>query len=308
MYSITTPQTEEDFKRYFHFRWLMLRKPLNLPEGSEKDGYDSFAHHQMIIDQDGQPIAIGRLYINADNEGAIRFMAVAPEMRGKGLGRFIAQNLESYAREQNLKRLVCNAREDAIQFFEQLGFIEQGVTIHQQHTPLRHVLMVKPLEGISEHFYRQAWCVELQNEWHQTIPLSNKMNIRITHYNGSMLNTQISVDGNQNPHHTLFAGSLFSQATLTGWGLIWLMMKEQNLDGTIILTESSIRYHKPIKTKPIASTTLDTLSGDLLRLTRKKVARLNLEVQLLDDSLHCATFTGTYLVLPKSYEQKQEND
>jgi hypothetical protein len=41
--------------------------------------------------------------------------------------------------------------------------------------------------------------------------------------------------GNQNPHHTLFAGSLFSLATLTGWGLIWLMLRERHLGGTIIL-------------------------------------------------------------------------
>ncbi len=32
--------------------------------------------------------------------------------------------------------------------------------------------------------------------------------------------------GNQNPHHTVFAGSLFSRGTtLTGWGLIWLMLR-----------------------------------------------------------------------------------
>ncbi|XPE67852.1 YiiD C-terminal domain-containing protein [Shigella boydii] len=37
-----------------------------------------------------------------------------------------------------------------------------------------------------------------------------------------------------NPHHTLFAGSLFSLATLTGWGLIWLMLRERHLGGTII--------------------------------------------------------------------------
>jgi thioesterase domain-containing protein len=47
--------------------------------------------------------------------------------------------------------------------------------------------------------------------------------------------------GNQNPHHTLFAGSLFSLATLTG-GLIWLMLRERHLGGTIILADAHIRY------------------------------------------------------------------
>ena len=57
--------------------------------------------------------------------------------------------------------------------------------------------------------------------------------------------------GNQNPHHTLFAGSLFSLATLTGWGLIWLMLRERHLGGTIILADAHIRYSKPISGKPM---------------------------------------------------------
>jgi hypothetical protein len=31
-------------------------------------------------------------------------------------------------------------------------------------------------------------------------------------------------------------------ATLTGWGLIWLMLRERHLGGTIILADAHIRY------------------------------------------------------------------
>lgn len=57
-----------------------MRKPFHQPPDSEKDGYDSAAHHQMIVNEAGQIPAIGRLYINVDDEGAIRFLSVHPSM------------------------------------------------------------------------------------------------------------------------------------------------------------------------------------------------------------------------------------
>ncbi|STJ83427.1 putative acetyltransferase [Escherichia coli] len=87
--------------------------------------------------------------------------------------------------------------------------------------------------------------------------------------------------GNQNPHHTLFAGSLFSLATLTGWGLIWLMLRERHLGGTIILADAHIRYSKPISGKPHAVADLGALSGDLDRLARGRKARVQMQVEIL---------------------------
>lgn len=48
------------------------------------------AHHQMVVDEEGNLVAVGRLYINADNEASIRFMAVDPSVQEKGLGTLMA--------------------------------------------------------------------------------------------------------------------------------------------------------------------------------------------------------------------------
>lgn len=104
--------------------------------------------------------------------------------------------------------------------------------------------------------------------------------------------------GNQNPHHTLFAGSLFSLATLTGWGLIWLMLRERHLGGTIILADAHIRYSKPISGKPHAVADLGALSGDLDRLARGRKARVQMQVEIFGDETPGAVFEGTYIVLP----------
>lgn len=298
MYHLRVPLTEQELKDYYQFRWEMLRKPLHQPVGSERDAYDAMAHHQMVVDEEGKPVAVGRLYINADNEAAIRFLAVAPSVQSKGLGRLVAITLESVARQEGVKRVVCSAREDAVDFFTKLGFINQGEITAPQTTPVRHFLMIKPVATLDDILHRPDWCGQLQQAWYQHIPLSEKMGVRISQYTGQRFVTTMPEAGNQNPHHTLFAGSLFSLATLTGWGLIWLMLRECELDGTIILADAHIRYSSPISGRPRAVADLSSLSGDLDRLTHGRKARVQLRVALHGDEGQGAVFEGTYIVLP----------
>lgn len=298
MYHLRIPVTEKELADYYHFRWKMLREPLYQPEGSERDAYDAMAHHQMVVDEKGQPVAIGRLYINADNEASIRFLAVDPHLQDKGLGTLVAMTLESVARQEGVKRVVCSAREDAVEFFSKLGFVNQGEITTPQTTPVRHFLMIKPVESMDDILHRPDWCGQLQQAWYEHIPLSEKMGVRISQYTGQRFVTTMPEAGNQNPHHTLFAGSLFSLATLTGWGLIWLLLRERHLGGTIILVEAYIRYSAPVTGRPRAIAELSSISGDLDRLARGRKARVQLEVRLLGDESEGSLFEGTYMVLP----------
>ncbi|MFZ4834633.1 fatty acid biosynthesis protein FabY [Rouxiella sp. Mn2063] len=300
MYHLRVPVTEAELAAYYKFRWEMLRKPLRQPEGSERDAYDAMAHHQMVVDENGNPVAIGRLYINADNEAAIRFLAVEPTVQAKGLGTLVAMALESVARQEGVKRVVCSAREDAVAFFAKLGFENQGEITTPQTTPVRHFLMIKPMATLDDILHRPDWCGQLQQAWYDHIPLSEKMGVRISQYTGQRFVTTMPEAGNQNPHHTLFAGSLFSLATLTGWGLIWLLLRERHLGGTIILADAHIRYSAPVTGRPRAIADLSSISGDLDRLAKGRKARVQLDVKLCGDEQEGAIFEGTYLVLPAS--------
>ncbi|MDX5629911.1 MULTISPECIES: fatty acid biosynthesis protein FabY [unclassified Brenneria] len=298
MYHLRVPQTAEELDAYYQFRWEMLRKPLHQPLGSERDAYDALAHHQTVVDEQGRLVAIGRLSINADNEASIRFLAVHPDVRGKGLGTLLAITLESVARQEGAKRVVCSAREDAMAFFAKLGFVNQGEISAPQTTPIRHFLMIKPVETLDDILHRPDWCGQLQQAWYQRIPLSEKMGVRISQYTGQKFITTMPETGNQNPHHTLFAGSMFSLATLTGWGLIWLLLRERHLGGTIILADAHIRYSTPITGRPSAVADLGSLSGDLDRLARGRKARVQLNVELFGDDRKGSLFEGVYIVLP----------
>lgn len=306
MYHLRVPTTEQELKDYYQFRWEMLRKPLHQPIGSEKDAYDAMAHHQMVVDEQGKPVAIGRLYINADNEAAIRFLAVEPAVRAKGLGTLVAMTLESVARQEGVKRVVCSAREDTVDFFSKLGFVSQGEITAPQTTPVRHFLMIKPVVTMDDILHRPDWCGQLQQAWYDHIPLSEKMGVRISQYTGQRFVTTMPEAGNQNPHHTLFAGSLFSLATLTGWGLIWLLLRERHLGGTIILADAHIRYSAPVTGRPRAVAELSSLSGDLDRLARGRRARVQLDVNLFGNEDAGAVFSGTYMVLPVAADAESD--
>lgn len=298
MYHLRVPQTAQELEQYYQFRWEMLRKPLHQPKGSERDAWDAMAHHQMVVDEEGNPVAIGRLYVNAENEASIRFIAVSPTVQDKGLGTLVVITLESVARQEGVKRITCRAREDAVEFFAKLGFVNQGEMTAPQTTPLRHFLMIKPIKTLDDILHRADWCDQLQQAWYKHIPLSEKMGVRISQYTGQKFITTMPEIGNQNPNQTLFAGSLFSLATLTGWGLIWLMLREHHLGGTIILADAHIRYSKPISGRPSASADLGSISGDLDRLARGRKARVQLDVELCGDNLCGAVFEGVYLILP----------
>ncbi len=297
MFKLITPTTDNQLNKYFHFRWQMLREPWRMPIGSERDEYDSMSHHRMIVDSRGYPMAIGRLYITPDCEGQIRYMAVKANRRSKGMGSLILVALESLARQEGAKRLVCNAREDAIPFYAKNGFERRG-ELTDERGPVRHQQMVKTLDPMANVLRKPEWCMELQDRWGKHIPISDKMGIKIQQYTGYQFQCCAQLNPNLNPHNTLFAGSAFTLATLTGWGMAWLLMRERDLQGDIVLVDSHIRYRHPVVQNPVASTSLDGISGDLDRLESGRKARIVVRVIISSGEVEAIEFIGTYMLIP----------
>ncbi|MFC1236761.1 YiiD C-terminal domain-containing protein [Vibrio sp. F74] len=298
MFKLITPKTANQIAKYYHFRWQMLREPLRMPVGSERDEFDEMSHHRMIVDGRGRPVAVGRLYVTSDHEGQIRFMAVKPNRRDKGVGSLILVALESFARQEGVKRLVCNARQEAMSFYIKNGFESQG-EISGQYGANRHQQLVKQLDPMDNILRRPDWCAELQERWEQQIPISDKMGIKITQYTGYQFECSAQLNPNLNPRNSMFAGSAFTLATLTGWGMTWLLMKERGLKADIVLADSKVRYRHPVEETPIATTSLDGISGDLDRFENGRKARVVISVTIYSGNAAAVEFVGTYMLLPE---------
>jgi thioesterase domain-containing protein len=295
--TIYTPKSEQELKDYFHFRWQWLREPWGYPEGSEKDEYETVSEHRVLLNALGEIVACGRVHLNSSEEAQIRHIAVAKDHLRKGLGQVILSALESVARELGATRAVTNSRESSIPFFSSCGFeIEKEAPDELGKLKRKH--MHKELSDNNVLILHPKWCAELQRTWHEQIPITEHMGIKLYQYTERTIETRASLNKNVNLHGSMFAGSIFSQATLTGWGMIFLQLKQKGLEGEIVLGDGNIHYHKPVTMKPRAICNIENFKSKFELLQKGKKCPVDLKVEIHDGDTAVAEFSGKYWVLP----------
>ena len=142
---IIEPTTSEEFKKYYNLRYQILRKPWGQLPGSERDEREETSIHRMIIDNTtGNALAVGRLQFNSKDEAQIRYMAVADDSQGKGLGNQIISALEDVARGRGIQRIILSARGNALKFYKNNGYNIMKKT-HLLFGEIQHWLMGKEL-------------------------------------------------------------------------------------------------------------------------------------------------------------------
>jgi len=300
------PQSFEEYEAYYQFRWEMLRKSLGQPLGSEQDGLEEQSFHRMILDNNNQILAIGRLHQVNQYQAQIRYMAVAPNSQGQGLGRQIITAIEGLAKQLGVKEILLNARATAIGFYQKCAYENQGFS-HLLFDEIKHFTLLKKLTNGSNH--QDDLTDELQNLWHKTIPLSKAMNIEISYYNGHFLQTSCDLIFNKNLHNTMFAGSIYTLATLTGWAWVHMQLKHFQKNNTcvgdIVLADANIRYKSPLKGVARAFISLNDINNeqekcDLHRLTIGKKAHFEINVNIACGDNIVANFKGLYVIIPRN--------
>ena len=139
-----SPRIPAEWENYFDLRWRVLRAPWNQPRGSEKDDRETDSEHVMVVGPDSSALAVGRLHFNTPVEAQVRFMAVEPEARGRGLGSLVLQECERRARTAGATSIVLNARDDVQGFYVRHGFVIVGPG-EMLFSSIRHVRMRKDL-------------------------------------------------------------------------------------------------------------------------------------------------------------------
>ncbi|MDR8525515.1 thioesterase domain-containing protein [Shewanella fidelis] len=139
---------------------------------------------------------------------------------------------------------------------------------------------------------------QLQQTWHQTIPVSEFMQITPLAFDAEGFSVTAPLAPNINLHNTMFAGSIYTLMTLTGWGMLWLQQQLAGVDGDIVLADASVRYLAPIDNKPVAKVRWP--DADLTMLAQGRRVKLGLEVELYCQDKLCASFSGLYVSVPKS--------
>ena len=215
MYRVITPQTAAELDAYYQLRWELLRKPFNLPVGSERDEYDSVAIHRLMLTEDGTPspwagsssvatrprsaswrcapsTAVGA---GSPHGGGSR--AAGPRREGEAAGDERPPGGGGVLSQVRISR----SGEGPVSF---------GRIPHRQ--------MIKSLSPLQTIQYRPEWCQDLTTRWSQGHSHQREDGVHITHYDGQTFHLKANLAANLNVHDTMFAGSIYSQCVLAGWG------------------------------------------------------------------------------------------
>jgi len=297
MIECIAPRNKAEFSRYYHFRWQLLRESWQQEPGSEQDELEVQAIHRMLIDENETVLGVARLHFTEQYQAQIRYMAISHSEQGQGLGKKLLAELEFQAMLRGAQVIVLNAREQAIQFYQKSGY-QLGDISHVLYGEVKHFFMEKTLSIL--HKSKNKSIKKLQDTWYQTIPISKAMNIAISYYDEMSMFTHCDPTFNKNLHNTMFAGSIYTLATLTGWGWVYFQLLRDSCEGDIVLADASIKYIAPIKGIVAAKTTRQLVVGECKPLQYGKKARFSVDVELLSGEKVAARFTGHYVVIPKN--------
>ncbi|MCF6437399.1 bifunctional GNAT family N-acetyltransferase/hotdog fold thioesterase [Pseudoalteromonas sp. MMG022] len=296
MFKVSSPQSSEDWQAYYQLRWQVLREPWGQPRGSEQDDLEQESEHLYIKDNEGKVLAVARLHFNTQQQAQVRYMAVSEAHRSQNLGSRLLHELEKIAWQQNAEELVLFARERALAFYENHGY-QMVEKAHLAYNDIQHWKMVKQRPTEPGWFRHPEWTQVLQDTWRESIPISDAMGIKVESYTNWQFSTRADLKANLNLHNSMFAGSIYSMATLTGWGATYLALKEKNLEGNIVLADANIKYLKPLTTAPSASVSIADCQGNFEDLKADGKAKYIVPVRVHDGDVLVAKFEGTFVVL-----------
>jgi len=231
----------------------------------------------VALDDQEQIVAAGVLFELAVQQAQVD-VVVTPSMRQQGIGRQLVTHLIEQAQARQLTRLVGHRAEP---FWLKLGFV---LALHSQCALLLDCAVS-----------------ELVNTWHQGIPMSQFMGLEITEASVDRVITEAVMDNCINVHHSMFAGAIYSQAVLTGWGLIHLAMARYGLMGSIVLASGEVKYRRPLLRNPCGVVEHNLSLADFESLVAGNKCSVSLTVNLSEGSgsQRCATFVGRYVIIPR---------
>jgi thioesterase domain-containing protein len=138
------------------------------------------------------------------------------------------------------------------------------------------------------------------------IPLTRAMGVTVAGFDTTGLTLHAPLAPNLNHKHTAFGGSLATLATLAGWGLLQLLLRE-HAPVTVVIQESTARYLRPVTAELQARCALppaDALDRFVRTLERKGAARIGLDVEIPSGNELAVSFHGQFVAFDPSRDRR----
>lgn len=134
------------------------------------------------------------------------------------------------------------------------------------------------------------------------IPLINHMGFGEPSYDGHSLTLSAELAPNVNDKGTGFGGSLATLATLCGWAMVTLYLRERGRDCDVMIRDSQLKYLTPVTGDFSAITVLPEpteLDSFMSYIDSKGRGRLNLDVEIRQGDKVAMTLSGAYVAVER---------
>jgi thioesterase domain-containing protein len=148
----------------------------------------------------------------------------------------------------------------------------------------------------------------LETTLHREIPLTRAMGVTVVRFDAGGLTLAAPLAANLNHKRTAFGGSLAALATLAGWGLLQLLLRD-HAPTTVVIRDSTVRYLHPV-TQDIEATCPPPAAPELERFLRmferRGMARIELVATIPAGGEEAVQFRGGYVALNKARHPQVE--
>jgi len=136
------------------------------------------------------------------------------------------------------------------------------------------------------------------------IPLLTHMGLGDFDWDGESLEIPAQLAPNVNDKGTGFGGSQATLATICGWSLITLLLRERGLDCDLVIADSQLEYRAPVDGDFNARCELPgpaTVEAFLKRLRERGRAPLALEIEIRQGDKLALQMKGRYVATARAH-------
>lgn len=142
--------------------------------------------------------------------------------------------------------------------------------------------------------------IRLEEYIKHNIPLTNFINFSINELTHNSIRITAPLKPNDNHYGTVFGGSLAIMGILAGWGLLHFNMTEENINGTLVIKEGTMKFIRPALTDFEAvnrSLPPEVWSDFKNEFFEKGKAKIRIKTELYSKGNLVAVHEGTYVML-----------
>lgn len=139
---------------------------------------------------------------------------------------------------------------------------------------------------------------EAEEFFYRKIPITRAMGVRVAAYDGNQLQLVAPLALNHNHLGTAFGGSLSAIATLAGYGLLWLELRDRECH--VVIRKSALSFRRPVRSEIVAICRRpgqEALLAFKTALAEHNKARISLDVTIEEEGLVAVEFSGIFVAL-----------